>query len=179
MMLDVGCGPNKREGYVGIDITPYPGVDVVHDLNSFPWPLPESAIDRIEIRNCLEHLDNTIAALRELHRIAKPGAEIFVEVPHFTSHDTYIDVSHTRTFSLFSFDYFRPDREATFPRDFALESVSRQLDFWPLNDRCGLKPAHVFGIHRLAASHPYFYERFLAYIFPARRIRFLLKVVKP
>jgi hypothetical protein len=178
MNLDVGCGPNKRAGYVGIDMSAYPGVDIVHDLNSFPWPVADSSVERTEIRNCLEHLRDTVAVMKELHRISQPGAKVFVEVPHFTSHDTYIDVTHTRTFSLLSFEYFRPDRQPTFPRDFAFEIVSRQIDFWPINDRVDIKPAQVFGVHWIAANHPYFYERFLAYAFPARRILFLLRAVK-
>ncbi|MEA2462649.1 MAG: hypothetical protein QOJ98_396, partial [Acidobacteriota bacterium] len=30
--LDLGCGPNKRAGFTGIDILPLPGVDIVRDV---------------------------------------------------------------------------------------------------------------------------------------------------
>ncbi|HEY5704348.1 MAG TPA: methyltransferase domain-containing protein [Terrimicrobiaceae bacterium] len=177
MKLDVGCGPQKHAGYLGIDITSYPGVDIVHDLNVFPWPVDSSSVERIEIRNCLEHLNNTVLVVKEMHRILRPGGEVFIEVPHFSSHDTYIDVTHTRSFSLLSFDYFRPDRAATFPRDFSFEIISRHLDFWPLG-ASAFKPAHLLGVQLIAKHHPFFYERFLAYIFTARSIHFLLKACK-
>lgn len=38
VILDVGCGPNKTPGAVGIDALPLEGVDVVHNLNQFPYP---------------------------------------------------------------------------------------------------------------------------------------------
>ena len=32
LLLDIGCGINKPQGYIGLDREPYPGVDVVRDL---------------------------------------------------------------------------------------------------------------------------------------------------
>lgn len=156
-------------------MTAYQGVDIIHDLNSLPWPIEASSVERIEIRNCLEHLNDTVRVMKELHRILKPGGEVFIEVPHFSSHDTYIDVTHTRTFSLLSFDYFRPDRAATFPRDFCFEIVNRRLEFWPLG---GVTPANLLGVAWAARHHPYFYERFLTFVFTARKIEFVLKAIK-
>ena len=39
MKLDVGCGPAKAEGYVGIDYMPGPNVDIVYDATCPPWPV--------------------------------------------------------------------------------------------------------------------------------------------
>ncbi|UCH07499.1 MAG: hypothetical protein JSV55_00415, partial [Deltaproteobacteria bacterium] len=37
--LDIGCGPAKADGFIGLDIRDLPGVDLVHDLNEIPWPI--------------------------------------------------------------------------------------------------------------------------------------------
>ena len=34
--LDIACGANKREGFIGVDIAPGHGVDHVCDLEQFP-----------------------------------------------------------------------------------------------------------------------------------------------
>ena len=35
--LDFGCGQAKQPGYIGMDIFPGEGVDVVHDFDRFPY----------------------------------------------------------------------------------------------------------------------------------------------
>ena len=46
ILLDIACGANKQPGYVGLDIQQLPGVDIVHDLNVHPWPLPDECVLR-------------------------------------------------------------------------------------------------------------------------------------
>ena len=38
-ILDLGCGSVKAEGAVGLDNVGLPGVDIVHDLLDFPYPI--------------------------------------------------------------------------------------------------------------------------------------------
>jgi len=40
MKLDIGCGWSKRAGFVGMDKRNLPGVDIIHDLEIFPYPIP-------------------------------------------------------------------------------------------------------------------------------------------
>lgn len=35
--LDIGCGKNKQQGFIGIDIYDFPGVDIVADLRLSKW----------------------------------------------------------------------------------------------------------------------------------------------
>jgi SAM-dependent methyltransferase len=174
--LDVGCGPSKRPGYIGVDVIAMPGVDVVHDLNCIPWPFADSSVGRIEMRNCLEHLADALAALDEIHRILAPGGELYLELPHFTSQDVHIDLTHRRAFSYFTFDYLTPRGGAPFAHRCVFDVVQRELVFWPLGN--GLVPARVLGIRSLAHRHPRFYERFVCYLFPARALNVTLRAVK-
>ena len=38
-ILDLGCGDNKVEGAGGLDNVSLSGVDIVHDLLDFPYPI--------------------------------------------------------------------------------------------------------------------------------------------
>jgi len=54
--LDVGCGAYKRNGSIGMDIRPLPGVDVVHDIMQFPWPIPDNVCGVVTATHVLEHI---------------------------------------------------------------------------------------------------------------------------
>lgn len=57
--LDIGCGSDKLEGHVGIDILPLPGVDIVHNLEQFPWPLPDECCSTAQSMHLVEHITPT------------------------------------------------------------------------------------------------------------------------
>ncbi len=108
-VLDLGCGNRKRPGAVGIDINSRTAADVIHDLNVFPYPLADSSFDEIYLDNTLEHLDDVIRVMEEVHRICKPGGLVKVIVPYFRSPWAFIDPTHKHYFTVNSFAYFDPD----------------------------------------------------------------------
>lgn len=99
-ILDIGCGPNKTPNATGIDIHPYDGVDVVHDIQSYPWPLKNNTFDKIVCSHVIEHIDDTVAFMREIHRIAKPNAQVTIITPHFSSSNSWVDPTHKKHFSV-------------------------------------------------------------------------------
>lgn len=69
--LDIGCGASKNEGFVGIDILPLKGVDIVHNIELTPWPLPDDCVLTAVASHVLEHIspapgDARLDALTEL-----------------------------------------------------------------------------------------------------------------
>jgi predicted SAM-dependent methyltransferase len=107
VVLDVGCGPYKRPGAVGLDILPLPGVDVVHNLGKYPYPFQANSFDEIYCYHVLEHVDDMIATVKELYRIMKPGGVLFVRVPHASCCTTaWGDPTHKRFFVHRSFEHF-------------------------------------------------------------------------
>jgi SAM-dependent methyltransferase len=44
-------------------------------------PLPDASVDAVVLLNVLEHIEHDAAALRQLHRIVKPGGAAIIEVP--------------------------------------------------------------------------------------------------
>ena len=58
--LDIGCGGNKRPGFIGMDIRAGEGVDIVQNLEQFPWPLPDESVSLATASHVLEHIKPTL-----------------------------------------------------------------------------------------------------------------------
>jgi hypothetical protein len=74
--LDLACGNNKTEGFIGVDKVGLPGVDVVHDLSHLPWPWDNDSIGEAKCSHFFEHMapHERIVFMNELHRVLAPGA---------------------------------------------------------------------------------------------------------
>lgn len=94
--LDLGCGPHKREGFTGVDIRAFDGVDVVLDIGRKRWPWKDSSVDEAHASHFIEHLDTgeRIHFVNELYRVLKPGGKCSVIVPHWCSNRAYGDLTH-------------------------------------------------------------------------------------
>lgn len=104
--LNLGCGWFKKPGYVNVDMNPLCNPDVVHDLNTFPYPFPDNEFDVVSADHIIEHLENPFSVMEELHRILKDNGLLTVLVPHFSRGFTYAD--HRRGFDI-TFPYcFNP-----------------------------------------------------------------------
>src|SRR5216683_2077771 len=77
--LNLGCGENKKAGYVNVDWQEAVHPDVLHDLNQFPYPFSDGTSDLIEAFHVVEHLDRPFAVVKELHRILKPGGVLQIK----------------------------------------------------------------------------------------------------
>lgn len=168
--LNLGCGINKSiADAVTIDINPLSNADIIHDLNKFPWPFSDNEFDVIYCMDVLEHLDDVVKVMEEIHRIAKPHATVNITVPHFSCVNAYTDPTHKHFFSLFSFDYFTGQNQYDFYTKVRFNKKI-QLIFYPtfLNKL----------IWRIANRYPQFYERYLVWIFPAWFISVKLEVIK-
>lgn len=92
--LNLGSGDYKKEGFINLDWNQANNPDVIHDLNKFPYPFPDSFFDCIEALHVLEHLDRPFFVMKELHRILKPGGKLLIKVPHFSRGFTHAEHSH-------------------------------------------------------------------------------------
>jgi hypothetical protein len=54
--LDIGGGGNPQPGFVNMDARPMPGVDIVHDVTRFPWPLPDESVTVAIASHLVEHI---------------------------------------------------------------------------------------------------------------------------
>jgi SAM-dependent methyltransferase len=166
-VLDVGCGSSKRANAVGIDKSPYPNVDIVCDLERFPWPIGNSSFDVIVCKHVLEHLRDVVGVMEEIHRIARPGAKVIIEVPHFSHPDAFRDPTHIHFFSYFSFDYFTGS--PLYP-----EYTKARFKIVKKSFRA------TSGLNRFMASRvkPHLYEERFARIFPSYGLSIEMEPVK-
>ena len=107
--LNVGCGRSALEGWINLDRSPGPGVDVVADLDavrSTPIPLADDSVDEFLLSHVIEHLADPLGLMQELWRIAKPGALAGIRVPHGASDDAWEDQTHVRPYFVGSFGFF-------------------------------------------------------------------------
>jgi SAM-dependent methyltransferase len=178
-VLDIGCGPNKVPGAVGVDCLALPGVDVVHDLNSYPYPFAADSVDEIHAYHVLEHVPDVMATLEELWRISKPAATVHIRVPHFTGILAWKDPTHKRSFTSESFGYFGQNGYSYYTRArFDVMSVSLRYSIQPKSGWTGRVFAKI--MQRLLDWHPTFGERHLAYLVGGvDEIRATLKAIKP
>lgn len=113
--LDIGCGENKNPGFIGIDILPLRGVDIVHDLETTPWPLPDESVLTATASHVLEHINPHkgvfINVMNEIWRVLKPGCQFAFVVPHASSHGYQQDPTHCNMINETTMHYFDPDPE--------------------------------------------------------------------
>lgn len=108
-VLDVGCGPSKYPGAIGVDMNPATAADVLCHLDRGHLPFADNSFDQVRAVHLIEHVEDVIATMEELHRVARPGGTIFVVTPHYTDASSYTDPTHRRHLSSDSFHYFYPE----------------------------------------------------------------------
>lgn len=185
-ILDLGCGKRKVKGSIGMDISSQSDADVIHDLNKFPYPFKKNTFNTIHSYDCLEHLDDVIKVMEEIHRIAKPEAKVFITVPHFSSHNFYSDLTHQHPFAVRSFDFFSPDESSVikyYQPKIQFRIISKKIEPNRFIFKLGKKWVKIRNrpLHFLINLSPLIqdiYERFFAFIFTAEGIHFEFEVIK-
>jgi len=146
MNLNLGCGNKILEGYTNVDKYDYYNCDVVHDLETFPYPFEDNSVDSILLCHVLEHIGqdpkifNNI--LTELYRICKPEALINIIVPH-PRHDDFIsDPTHVRPITVLGLSLYDKEQNEIWQSsgaantplglilgiDFKIENVQYQVE---------------------------------------------------
>jgi SAM-dependent methyltransferase len=163
VILDLGCGRRKAPGAFGVDIVSLPAVDLVHDLHTIPYPLPDSCADEIHLVHVLEHFADPLPLLQEAWRLARAGGAVLIRTPHYSGRYAWKDPTHLRAFSAESFEYFGENdysyyTEVRFRVRRARLKYFMEEQYWPW-------PHRVWGgiVQWVLDSHPTFAERFLCY----------------
>ena len=106
MKLHLGCGHDYKKDYINVDNSSHVKVDVVWDLNKFPYPFDDNSAELIIGKNVMEHLDDAVRFMEEVHRILKPRGKFKFRVPlAFTVVDA-VDITHKQHFTPRVFDMF-------------------------------------------------------------------------
>jgi len=83
MKLNLGCGGDKREGYVNVDIRKEVNPDRIMDLEKTPYPFDNESVDEILAKDVIEHFSfrNVERVVKEWHRILKKGGKLVIQTP--------------------------------------------------------------------------------------------------
>jgi SAM-dependent methyltransferase len=98
-LLDIGCGTGgnmdhlKRYGQMhGVDLSPIAldlsrqrGHERVMFASANELPFADESFDLVTALDVVEHLDDDLGGLREIHRVLRPGAPAIIFVPAFQS----------------------------------------------------------------------------------------------
>lgn len=176
--VDLGCGKTKKAGYIGVDALALEGVDIVADLDRFPYPFADGEVDEVWMDQVLEHLENPVKVMEEIHRIVKNGAKVTVEVPYFRSHYAFLDPTHRHFFGVRWFDYFDPDHR--FFEQYGYTKAKFKVEKREFDRK--FKDQKLGFIHRamirLAERKPEYYEGRFSHLFPLGTLTFTLRAAK-
>lgn len=104
--VDLGCGQRRQDGFIGVDKVPGEKVDIVHDLESYPWPFEDNSVDEVNCSHYIEHVVDIVAFMDEMWRIMKPGAKAMIQAPYYSSVRSMQDPYHVRPISEMTFLYY-------------------------------------------------------------------------
>lgn len=90
MRIDLGCGGAKREGFVGVDSSSFPGVDHVIDLTQDRLPFPNASVGHVYSSHFLEHISAPNHVFMEIGRVCAEGAKIEFWTPYGFSNDAFL-----------------------------------------------------------------------------------------
>jgi len=95
LKLDLGCGKNKKPGFIVVDSMKFDGVDQVLDLTK-SWPWKDGSVGEIHCSHFLEHLDQNerVHFFNELWRVMMKDAKGSIIVPSWTNERAYGDPTH-------------------------------------------------------------------------------------
>jgi len=87
--LNLGCGFDKFDDYVNVDIDKRVEPDIVLDLNKTPWPFKDEEFSHIVAKNILEYLgdtkENFYQIIKEMYRVSSNSAIWEIQIPHWNS----------------------------------------------------------------------------------------------
>ncbi|MGW8301317.1 MAG: class I SAM-dependent methyltransferase [Desulfobacterales bacterium] len=110
ILLDIGAGETRRRGFVTLDKRRLAGIDIVHDLEKFPYPIDDNICLTIVASHVVEHIKPwlMIDFFNELWRIAKLDGQLAISMPYGYSDGFLQDPTHCNMCNYATWQYFDP-----------------------------------------------------------------------
>jgi len=181
MKLDLGCGKQKKMGYVGVDCVKLPGVDVLCNLDKERLPQENNTVEEVFSMHFMEHVSDLLFVMDEIWRVCKDGAKVTIAVPYFTSIGAFRDPTHKQFFTHETFDHFTDtEKLPSFYSNAKFKIIKKKILFYPSNSNIygKIRFIHMMPFQVVANLCPYFYEHSLLKLFSARDLYIELRVIK-
>jgi SAM-dependent methyltransferase len=105
--LNLGCGKDPFRGnWFNLDRVGGYGADIVCTVGRDEIPMETSSVDCVYANQVLEHIPDIVAAMREIHRVLKPGGRLVACTPHAGSDGAWEDPTHVRAFTAQSWAFY-------------------------------------------------------------------------
>lgn len=140
MKLNLGSAERHFDGFKSVDIVP--PADYVTDLSK-PWPWEDSSVDEVIALNIIEHIEDRIHFMNELHRVMKPGAVVVIEVPSAVKGSGFAqDPTHKSMWCMNSFQYFE-DKTIAHERFAKSYGITARFKVRELSERWAVEPSNI------------------------------------
>lgn len=107
--VNMGAGITRIDGAINIDISSKADISV--NLGVDPLPFDNESVDLIYSHHTIEHVENYLYLIGEIHRVLKKGGCLLVGVPYVTlTKHHLVNPYHLHNFNEFSFDFFDPTK---------------------------------------------------------------------
>lgn len=132
--LDVGCGKNCKQGFIGVDAIKLDGVSIICNIDKEKLPFEDSSVSEIYTHMLLEHCVNIVDIMNEFHRVLKNNGKITIIVPYGTTHQFVQDPTHKTPFNEDTFrKYFINKNYVSAFSDYRIKGFFKEVDI------------HIFG----------------------------------
>ncbi|MCL4475179.1 MAG: class I SAM-dependent methyltransferase [Nitrospirae bacterium] len=149
-ILDIGCGFKPWLELFDKTQVEYIGVDFDQERSSADFlayadklPFPDNQFDALIYSEVLEHAQNLPVVLKEMHRVAKPDALVFLSSPFvFPEHGVPFDFQRLSRYyyeNIFRDDEILELRESNTSVSTAIVSINLALEVTPFGALCGFK----------------------------------------
>jgi len=130
IIVDLGCGRRKYPNSIGIDRIKLKSVDIIADLNK-SIPLKSDSVDVFVSFHCIQHLNDFIFVVEEIHRVVKPNGVVKIKLPYFNCFDAFTDPTHKHFFTERAFDYFADEIYFNYYSKAKFKIVKKKLNLNP------------------------------------------------
>ncbi len=170
--IDIGCGDNKKKGFIGIDLIPSSDVNIVCDIGKWGLPLKDNSVDQIFAFHFLEHIDNVMFVMDEIYRVLKIGGIAEIVVPHFANIDSYHWL-HKTYWNARGFDLFEKGHiHHRYCSNINLKILVRNIEF---SEKRQYNPTIFEKMMSKRCGILYLYEKYLCNFIRAYQIRVIMK----
>ena len=108
ILLDIGCRDRKQPNFTGMDWIKRPEVDIVKNLEEFPYPFEDESCLTIKCAHVIEHIKPwfVINFMDELWRILLPEGQLAISAPYGGSKGYLQDPTHCTNITETTWKYF-------------------------------------------------------------------------
>jgi len=105
--LQLGAGKRAFPDFLNVDIAKERGIDIIHNLDIYPYPFKDGQFEYIHAEDIIEHLDSTTDFMAECWRILKKGGKLWIRTndADFPG-PSWRDPTHKHAYEFETFDYW-------------------------------------------------------------------------